>query len=334
MPPQQTGIGVETTDMPINLCYSDMKGVMPLPDWAAWFINAGAWLGRDVSSDTRLVVAIALPTRAHAAALLGFGLVCGRTSMSVSETDLYEHIARLRALPIESPVAYRAGSKRYKGRFLGFRTTDSGEHIGIFVGGKGSDSWWQPIEYAYRYEPIDDPRHIEGKRISARRIGKHQQFLIQCCGSEERARMLISHSRLECIIVGQPTLLHPEITETSFVSNNAQGTLQEVLRADSFLRPGEAYRSTILPMSRTPECNDRPAPHIVIFDGAKGFLRWRDQWPSAHQAVILDYTDHDYADALSEVNRAYIYRLAEADPVSIPPPPKELAVMVYREACT
>lgn len=311
-----------------NMQYCERDKVYLLPSWACWFINVGSWLAHQIADSGRVVVAISAPTRAYAAALLTFGLIRGRATVSFDDTA--EHILRMRNLPKGSPVAYRGGKKRYTGEYVGIEIKNDVEKLGIKLGGKGNDTWWYPINEAIKFESIESSVSCSGKKIRARNTPT-SAFFESCCDSNSSIiESLTSRSIQECVIVGQHNLLHQEIDESLFAYNNELGKLQEIIRIKDDLNPGEACHSAICSANKSPETEEYGLLHAVIFDGARGYLRLRDRWPAVHHVVILDCIDAEFPDAINELNRCYYYRIGDAEFKDFPAPPRELSVMVYR----
>ena len=55
--------------------------------------------------------------------------------------------------------------------------------------------------------------------------------------------------------------------------------------------------------SRPPTTPQYQSPHVVIFDGAKSFLRWRGHLPKQNWIVLLDQTETKLRDAAVVVNQ-------------------------------
>src|SRR6266508_829484 len=71
---------------------------LPLPDWACFLIELGSAMAASDNASSRVIAAVATPTRAYAAALCAAGLVLARAALPVS-LDAATHFAFLRTLP-------------------------------------------------------------------------------------------------------------------------------------------------------------------------------------------------------------------------------------------
>ena len=60
---------------PVNLHFEDSGNWYSLPEWAEYFINVGKQLACADQSESRIVTAIVVPTRAFGAAFVSLGMV-------------------------------------------------------------------------------------------------------------------------------------------------------------------------------------------------------------------------------------------------------------------
>ena len=65
--------------------------------------------------------------------------------------------------------------------------------------------------------------------------------------------------------------------------------------------------------------SEETARPLVVFDGAGGFLKWRDKWAHCNWIVILDRTEPRFTEAVQVVNEKYLSRIAEGN-VRLPGP--------------
>jgi hypothetical protein len=144
-----------------------------------------------------------------------------------------------------------------------------------------------------------------------------------------------SESTMTCLIVGATSVLSIELTEQKFLTDTGvEGTLSDLLRIKRLLTPGSPYRSNIFATNsrRPPRYSDDLVPTLVIFDGAQGFLKWRDNFPSSHWLVLLDSTSPNFESGRNELNNRYLQR-SEIEPSldSFPVPPDGVEMIVFQE---
>src|SRR5262249_13121104 len=132
----------------------------------------------------------------------------------------------------------------------------------------------------------------------------------------KQAQGFARRPRLECLIVGRVNVLRREIMETELAISSdraiyREGRLQDLLRVHKFLNGSESYRSDICRVNgRAPVfANNGTTPPFVIFDGATGFIRWRDHLRDSNWIVILDRTDAHFREASQVLNQAYLSRI-------------------------
>jgi len=109
----------------MNLLFQKDGSWQPLPHWAQFYIKLGSQLAKTPKVDTRLVVGIAAPTRAYAAAFLALGMVLQKAADAVVHEDAKEHFQYLSSFDRGTPVLLRVGGQWCKGKLAG-----PGVHLG------------------------------------------------------------------------------------------------------------------------------------------------------------------------------------------------------------
>jgi hypothetical protein len=99
-------VGQVNLAVPVNLHFEESGEWYSLPEWAEYFINVGKQLATAQQSDSRVVTAIVVPTRAFAAAFVSLGMV---VSDAASRDPLSEtgHFETLFDSPVGTRVIYR-----------------------------------------------------------------------------------------------------------------------------------------------------------------------------------------------------------------------------------
>ena len=140
-------------------------------------------------------------------------------------------------------------------------------------------------------------------------------------------------------VFGRIGLFHWEVRQTTFSvrpkgSWREHGTLQDILRIRQFLTGGSHYRSEILKAlgKNAPKTMGGREPHAVIFDGATGFIRWRNLFQESNWIVILERTELNFKEAANLLNLSYRKDRIAGDLVqSMPPIPVGLEFVAYEE---
>lgn len=279
-----------------------------LPEWARFLILLGSALTTDANRGSRLVVSLAVPTRAYAASLCATGVVLGRVN-TPDATDAIGHFVRLRELSSGAAVMYRLNATRkMKCRFLEFRSENGIDYILLEAG--GTLVHYVPAQQSLKVQPL------EGKveRLPANptvRTVRANTALIEIILGRRWADEFLGRSRLECVIIGNEASLRGEISRIPFAvadkkGHLVHGHLQDVLRVRRFLTGDHPYRSDIFSTRAFSEGRASGlTPEVVIFDGANSFLRWTGPWQEANWVIVLDRSEARFPEAVSEVNRRY-----------------------------
>ena len=108
--------------------------------------------------------------------------------------------------------------------------------------------------------------------------------------------------------------------------------MQDILRVRRFMADGQAYRMNIFRIDNRKPLRppDGALPHAVIFDGAGGFLKWRDYWRNCHWIVVIDRTEPMAREAAGVLNRDYIENRIDGKTLDgIPAAPVGIELLSY-----
>ena len=168
-----------------------------------------------------------------------------------------------------------------------------------------------PVRIALRVQPSGRASPKVPKNASLRRVRGASPLVEGLLG--EYAPLFTSQSRMECAIVGSRVALENEIAETEVAvqgdSGLEDGNIGELLRVNRFGGLNQTYRTEVFSAAAGPNgplADVEPA--VAVFDGAAGFLKWRDCWPRANWIVILSRADPQCRAAASEVDRLFVTR--------------------------
>jgi len=323
-----------------KLYFADGDYLEPVPDWGTFFAELGSSLAKHNIERDRLIAAIALPTRAYAAALTAFGIVFARTAEPPEGISAGEHFQDLCRLQLDTPVTLVKNNRKRTGRLKGYMKSGDQEFIGVQVedekgGGlveyvRSKDSLRVQISET---EVTKLPRTQVGRKVVA-----HEGFLTSLLGRENASRVALS-SRLDCEIIGRIGLFGIETKRTQFSLQpnclpSEMGTLQDLLRVRQFLGENDSYRSEIIKAvgMMEPSVSTKENPHVVVFDGSAGFLKWRNNRRRSHWIVILDRSETNFQDAVQAINGEYMGREPDqASPKELPRTPPGVELLIYRE---
>ena len=293
-------------------------GWLGLPTWVRYLVRTGAMAATQPSRTCALV----LPTRAYAAMFCAVGVVLRRLGVPVPR-DATTHFARLCALPSGTAVTYRTNALgRFTGWFVGCETASGAEYL-VIQPQKGGATIRVGRPYALDVMPSEKVMTELPERAAYRASRGCGPLLTALLPASLRWEAMVS-SRLECVVVGNETILRDEITSTRFrfpAGCSNEGSAQDLLRVRDFGHGVEdgTYRSDVFSRTGTRQEDARTVtPSVAIFDGASSLLRWGSLWPTASRIVLLERTDHRLSDATDEVDRVFFQKRAHKDLTEVP----------------
>ena len=312
-----------------------------LPAWGTFFIDMGRRVAKSESGPNRLVVGLAVPTRTCAAALAAFGVVLARANSSIKQVEPSKHFERLCGLPKRTPVVFIDKGKKFKGIYEGIKKVHEKQYLQIRVESQhtGGLTHLVPPEECHNVAIASEQIPELPNRQKGRPIIYSREFIKSLIG-EADVFNFATNSCLECTILGRVSLLQHEIKKVNLPYSLHKGVykagkMQDILRVREWLRKDEAYRSEVLPVDghKPPKTADGLVPYVTIFDGAAGFLKWRDYWRNSHWIIVLDRTEPHFREAVELVNQDYIQnRVGEGGIQNMPPSPPGVEFVVYQEA--
>jgi hypothetical protein len=303
----------------------------PVPEWGQFLLELGRRFARFHSAQGELVVALTLPTRAYAAALAATGVVLERAAKSSGNSDALLHFQQLTdlvKLQGPTPVYLKEGENKH---ITGQLTSVRNGHLVVLTGGE-HNGWL--THYVPRARSLGVQLADHAKRLGRayKILNSGFEFLDRCLPGLNPVDFA-SETLFDCAIIGVRDHLRAEMTETTFrlqgtPSRPVEGCLQDILRVRDFLPPGANYRSKVLsPMLQPITTNLQPL--VAIFDGGRGFLRYRDAWGSVPWLVLLDRTESSFDEAASAINSDHLYRSNDAEDLNLPPIPPAIEVMTF-----
>lgn len=307
------------------LQYASNSSWRVLPPWARQLLDLGETVGR-AEGNGKHIVGLALPTRAFAAGLIGVGVSTGRLGIASESQSQDTHFQRLCNLAPNTPVLYRNAlqigkTREYRGIFVGTANANGQTLIKVQV----QNSSGGALTHLISRPRCLDVSILTGeapnlpKSQSGRQVSTYTPFVVTCLGAS-MSRRLTTETQLDCLFVGQRSQLEDEFVHTRFAALSGrkyycEGALNDLLRVRCFQSPASPFRSDVFPVGSMQRNGRRSpsSPSVVIFDGARGFIRWRTQWPDANWIVVLDRSESTCQDAVDLLNQGYQYRNADGD---------------------
>lgn len=288
--------------------YYEGSRCSPLPSWCRAYGEIGQRVAAYDCTNRCLRVALAVPTRAYAALFVALGVVMAQ-ALHLKKQDNEAYFDMLCGLPIGTQISYDENGKRYRAYVKSVDEKYGCQYLCIAL--DGEEARWVPL--ALCQQVIVTANTEEGGEIPerkyARRIPDDSEKFVGAAITDVDIKNFCRNSRLETLIVGVKALLKEELTVPLYV-HDVKGTPQDILRVQHLLKPEQGYRSRVY-TDRHNKGHRKEIPHVTFFDGANGFLAWRDQWQASRQIVILDKTEPRFTEAVDELNREYMTRANE-----------------------
>lgn len=215
---------------PIRLHFEDSGEWYSLPDWAEYFMAIGRQAARAERTESRIVTAIVVPTRAFGAAFVSLGMVIGDAAER-GQVSQAAHFAALLNLPAGSPVIYRRNLKQtFKGILQGWEEVSGERYVRVQVTSShgGRQTFLVPESTALQVQP----GHHSGV-LPKTQSGKNSRFannFVDYLLGDSNAVQLGMCPNLCCAIVGKKDALEHEIRKTPLAihanGNSRRGTFR------------------------------------------------------------------------------------------------------------
>ncbi len=319
----------------------------PLPTWGGFFLRLGNLLASQAAETHRLVIGLAVPTRAFAASLIATGLVVARARIANSPAEITAHFDHLAALPIGTPLVYRRhGTQRLRAVYDGVFHEDRERRIRVKVeAGRSGSCLILGAKLAQQVEVGEDKSPHLPQQQRGKQLPRASEFLAHFVGRDS-AIGFTSVSRLDCLVLGSVARICNEIADTPLAveirtsgpsgtsRHLAEGNLECLLRPRSLLPSGDSYRSDVRPY-RSQVVRDEldDVPRFVTFDGAASYLHGRTNWQRSHCIVVLDRAERDFDDASNAFDQDYVkFRRDAKPPLEVAGVPPGIDLAYYEEA--
>jgi len=281
---------------------------LPLPEWIKFYIQLGGEIAKLKLSGRRTVTAVALPIQDYAAVFVALGIVLIRSEFLRDTSHYFDSLCKL---PKGTPLIYKNQNRKRKGSHQGTKNWGGQRHLVIQFESKKSGGLkeWIPEQRADQVLVGNEKKKLP-KRQKGYQFNENIDFLNTLL-KESEVYQFLRGCHLDCAIVGNFNRLKSEINETSLCKLNSLGTLQDVLRVRSLSSNKQHYHTELFSDRRQPNLSGYDNPFVTIFDGALGFLKWRDYFRNSHWIILLDRTENNFPEAVDILNQDYMGRVSE-----------------------
>lgn len=318
-----------------------------IPDWASFFIKLGEFVVSEPLLDERIVIAVALPTRAFAAALTAAGVVknCQSDSIGLDKSQYFKSLCEL-AKETPKKIKYLEGSREKDYILLGSQDlkgelrlkiqtrNQQGTNPAIYISKKDCHKIKLVNENSTESVKIRDlPSRQKGKKIHQINSFTRDFLQIQTENSFEM------QTSLDCLLIGSKKDFLKELNEITFAcstknSKKVEGNLAEILRVKQFFSTAQPSHCEFISAEIRRKSLNRRLPEnapVTIFDGANGFLKLRDYFRASHWIILLDRTEGYFQAAIEQLNNNFSYCKSAEIPNKFPDFPPEIEAMFFTE---
>lgn len=322
---------------------------LPLPEWATFLVAAGAAVGSHDSAGQRLVIGAALPARGFGAALAATEIVVTRCAQSGLACDggqelggRFEELCSMSpgtpVILLNPPTNRSSGARdrKLKGVINGCADAHGERRLKITINA-GGGSYLIAARDSWRIELSQVARTLP-KRQTGQLVAPVKALARHVLGEEPHGANRPS-ARLDCVILGRASQVAREVVGVDFAVKTARGAyesgvLQDILRARRFIAGDAVFYSDVLRVdgAKPAKPPGGALPHVTVFDGARGFLRWRHLWRDTNWLVLLDRTAPHFDEAASALNTELINRVDDSDVLAHVPVPAGIEIMAFTVA--
>lgn len=301
---------------------------LPLPEWIKFYIQLGGEIAKLKLSERRTVTAVALPIQDYAAVFVAFGIVLIRSEFLRDTSHYFDSLCKL---PKGTPLIYKNQNRKRKGSHQGTKNWEGQRYLVIQFESKKSGGLkeWIPEQRADQVLVGNEKKKLP-KRQKGYQVNENIDFLNTLL-KESEVYQFLRGCHLDCAIVGNFNRLKSEINETSLCKLNSLGTLQDVLRVRSLSSTQQHYHTELFSDRRQPNLSGYDNPFVTVFDGALGFLKWRDYFRNSHWIILLDRTENNFPEAVDILNQDYMGRVSEEKLENLSSIPLGVETLVYQD---
>jgi hypothetical protein len=327
---------VSRLDRCTQLCFLEGKDWRPFPAWAHFLIRVGWELRRAPAASERLVIAVCLPHRGFATGLAALGALLAEPLPHPEPEDIKRHFTRLLTLPdpdrSQTAFTYLHAGRKIRGLFAGAVTQGNTPFVKVCIQARSAYRSGGLTHFVGEADAINlqierGTEPVLGRHINGTALAPHTEF-VNHFYSRDELHLLHLSAHCQVIIIGRINSMREETTQIrcgvpAHHDTMHCGVLNDILRVRKFLSQTSPARTAIFPKHRDaglpPE--DQMAARLVIFDGADAFTKWSVSFPAASFLVVLDPTETQFQEGVSQLNSRYYLRSSEfAWPESLQPP--------------
>jgi hypothetical protein len=267
-----------------DLKYVDGGAVRALPHWADWFVDLGRWAAMQRCAEKRLVAVATVPVGGFAAVFvaLGSALTNYRDRSPEDEIAHFEHLC---SLPAGTRVEFRkavGSNKLTTGSIVGptERQIDGRAEPYLQLAGGTLRPWWNCGD-------VTAVADAAAPFVHDRVLAAAPEFVQASVGVDPVKHAL--YTSLDCLIVGTKIGLEHDVASLRLSCQEQAGTLQDLLRCRTLLRPADHYRTDMRGALTSVSDDDRVLdPPTIVLEGSAAVLNWRNVFRESPAVFVID----------------------------------------------
>ena len=290
-----------------------------LPDWLAFYFRMGQRVAAAHEGGAKTCVVVLPPVRSFAALFSATGAVVGVATTATAIPDVETHFASLTTLEVGTPLVVKMGEKIYAAKFGGVTERAGTSYIKIMYDGM---TQYLPKRECHRAQVGAGGKRSLPKAVRSSSSGSARAVEILLGGD---ALEFLSMPTVDAVLVGHVSLLEQELASIRIRAQDepaVSAALGALLRPSRFLPDGGIPRSLLL-SDRVSEfaMTVEDTPHVVVFDGARAFSRYRSHFRKSSWIAVLDRCSATFREGVDVANQEFAIRrgtVAYLDGVGVP----------------
>jgi hypothetical protein len=333
--------GAEDTPLPELLIHAVGGGWAQLPAWGSYLAAIGS-IAAEPAPSCRSIIAVSLPTRAYAAALVTLGALSRASTGSGGDDAGRGHLLELqKAAPGTAVTLFDYGVQK-GGTLEGLVDIDATSYFRIKLKSmrNGGDTRLVPTDQARRIHLSSLARDAAGRALNvegqvqtgAPRAVKARYAFIKALYPDLDVLSFSGTAFLEVLIVGSAAAMRPEVTGVELAvlgsaGRPVSGSFLDAIRTRGVLPTGQPYRSAIVRPASISQI--RTTPGVVICDGAGEYLRTPFSERPQSLVILLDRSRALLDEAVQLINSDYARRASTEHPLDHQVSPPGIEVTAY-----
>lgn len=308
-----------------------------LPDWAVFLLDFGAWLHKTNASGRLVSGALILPTIQFSTVFVLAGYVLeserSRSLRDEGEFDADAHFAKIKSLPIGTPVRVWDGDDSIVGIIDGVESKSDQHRLKIYISDFFRDTF--ELQHVKRITFFSEKELRVIRKLRAGDSVPENLSALFLLGVEPGViKGLHDGARMEAIVVGIQSKIWSELTcdlrPILEISSSKDVCLQQITRTVGASQSISSRRSKILPARRTGQglasADDHP---MLLFEGASSFIAYEEQIDGNSWLLVADPFDPRLEDAINRINEHFVVRDGDLDFSGFPEPIKGIEAVLF-----